>query len=101
MAVEGYASEALLLHGEAGPMTSAFQPEQPARHRSQNPNPSGLTRRRLKEDNAMERVIVPVSGQTAFKRSFPESPYACAQTKSSTDICATLAHHPESSASIK
>jgi hypothetical protein len=23
--------QALLLHGEAGPMTSAFQPEQPAR----------------------------------------------------------------------
>ncbi len=65
-------SEALLLHGEAGPMTIAFQPEQPARHLSSTLRflePRGDTRRK---DGALERVIASVSGQTqpaVFPRS--------------------------------
>jgi hypothetical protein len=66
-------TEALLLHGEAGPMTDAFQPEQPARYLHE-------TLRRMGREKTVRWKGVSLQSLARLKyiQSFPEVPYAYA-----------------------
>src|ERR1700723_3912831 len=64
--------QALLLHGEAGPVTSAFQPEQPA-HLLLRSSPA-----MRKGRTALGSDITSVSGQTRRPILPRSAPYACA-----------------------
>ena len=53
--------QALLLHGEAGPMTEAFQPEQPARLPEDPPSRWLEEARERHDSQSLARLLYPIS----------------------------------------